>query len=46
MAWDEKRFGRVYDLDQFNIVSTPDFTMGAMENKSLNVFNTKYVLGD
>ncbi len=44
MKWDEERFGREYDLDIFNIVAVGDFNMGAMENKSLNVFNTKYVL--
>ena len=46
MAWDEEAFGREYDLDQFNIVAVGDFNMGAMENKGLNVFNTKYVLAD
>jgi aminopeptidase N len=44
MKWDEERFGLQYDLDEFNVVSTPDFTMGAMENKSLNVFNSRLVL--
>lgn len=44
MAWDESAFGREYDLDIFNIVAVSDFNMGAMENKSLNVFNDKYVL--
>jgi len=44
--WDEERFDREYDLGQFNIVAVSDFTMGAMENKSLNVFNSKYVLAD
>lgn len=44
MEWDEKRFGREYDLDLFNIVVVDDFNMGAMENKSLNVFNSKFVL--
>lgn len=44
MTWDEERFGLEYDLDIFNIVAVGDFNMGAMENKSLNVFNTKYVL--
>ncbi len=44
MAWDEEVFGLEYDLDIFNIVAVGDFNMGAMENKSLNVFNTKYVL--
>lgn len=46
MQWDEKVFGREYDLDLFNIVAVSDFNMGAMENKGLNVFNTKYVLAD
>ncbi|UIJ70615.1 aminopeptidase N [Aurantimonas sp. HBX-1] len=46
MWWDERRFGREYDLDVFNIVAIPDFNMGAMENKGLNVFNHKYVLLD
>ncbi|HYD70915.1 aminopeptidase N [Azospirillum sp.] len=44
MTWDEEVFGLEYDLDIFNIVAVGDFNMGAMENKSLNVFNTKYVL--
>ncbi len=46
MRWDEERFGREYDLDEYNIVAVPDFNMGAMENKSLNVFNDKYILAD
>ncbi|MFZ1743013.1 MAG: aminopeptidase N [Pontixanthobacter sp.] len=46
MEWDERVFGREYDLDVFNIVAVSDFNMGAMENKGLNVFNTKYVLAD
>ncbi|WP_083594177.1 aminopeptidase N [Aurantimonas sp. 22II-16-19i] len=46
MAWDERRFGREYDLDVFNVVAIADFNMGAMENKGLNVFNHKYVLLD
>ena len=46
MKWDEDAFGREYDLEVFNIVAVGDFNMGAMENKSLNVFNTKYVLAD
>lgn len=46
MRWDERRFGREYDLDVFNIVAISDFNMGAMENKGLNVFNHKYVLLD
>ncbi len=44
MRWDEERFGLEYDLDVFNIVAVSDFNMGAMENKGLNVFNTRYVL--
>jgi aminopeptidase N len=44
MKWDEDKFGLSYDLDVFNIVAVSDFNMGAMENKGLNVFNTKYVL--
>ncbi|CAL5356151.1 unnamed protein product [Camellia sinensis] len=44
MKWDEEVFGLEYDLDLFNIVAVPDFNMGAMENKSLNLFNSKLVL--
>ena len=44
MAWDERAYGREYDLDVFNIVAVSDFNMGAMENKGLNIFNDKYVL--
>ena len=44
MRWDEEVFGLEYDLDVFNIAAVADFNMGAMENKGLNVFNTKYVL--
>ncbi|WP_075997881.1 aminopeptidase N [Salaquimonas pukyongi] len=44
MRWDEEVFGCAYDLDVFNIVAVPDFNMGAMENKGLNIFNDKYVL--
>jgi aminopeptidase N len=44
MAWDEERFGRLYDLDVFNIVAVSDFNLGAMENKGLNIFNDKYIL--
>ncbi len=44
MKWDEDVFGREYDLDVYNIVAVDDFNMGAMENKGLNVFNSKYVL--
>jgi len=46
MRWDEQRFGRCYDLDAFHVVATHDFTMGAMENKGLNIFNAKYLLAD
>ena len=46
MRWDEQTFGREYDLDLFNIVAVADFNMGAMENKGLNVFNTRYILAD
>ncbi|MDH5360962.1 MAG: aminopeptidase N [Gammaproteobacteria bacterium] len=44
MKWDEEVYGREYDLDIYNIVAVDDFNMGAMENKGLNVFNSKYVL--
>lgn len=44
MSWDETRFGLVYDLDIYMIVAVDDFNMGAMENKGLNVFNSKFVL--
>ncbi|MDG4648083.1 aminopeptidase N [Roseibacterium sp. SDUM158017] len=44
MAWDEEVYGREYDLDVFNIVAVDDFNMGAMENKGLNIFNSKFVL--
>ncbi len=44
MKWDEDVYGLEYDLEIYNIVAVSDFNMGAMENKSLNVFNTKYVL--
>jgi aminopeptidase N len=46
MRWDEERFGRAYDLSVFNIVAAQDFTMGAMENKGLNIFNARYILAD
>ncbi|MDX1626939.1 MAG: aminopeptidase N, partial [Wenzhouxiangellaceae bacterium] len=46
MAWDERRFGREYDLDAYHVVATHDFNMGAMENKGLNIFNARYVLAD
>ena len=44
IAWDEKRFGLELDLDEYKIVAVGDFNSGAMENKGLNIFNTKYVL--
>ncbi len=44
MAWDERVYGREYDLDIFMIVAVDDFNMGAMENKGLNIFNTSCVL--
>ena len=44
MRWDEERFGLEYDLDIYHVVATNDFNMGAMENKSLNIFNSLYVL--
>ena len=44
MRWDETTFGREYDLDTYMIVAVDDFNMGAMENKGLNIFNSKYVL--
>jgi aminopeptidase N len=44
MTWDEDVYGLEYDLDVFNIAAVSDFNMGAMENKGLNVFNTKYIL--
>ncbi|MES2904755.1 MAG: M1 family aminopeptidase, partial [Pseudomonadota bacterium] len=46
MAWDETAYGREYDLDLFNIVAVDDFNFGAMENKGLNVFNSRYILAD
>ena len=46
VLWDEVRFGLPLDLDRFMIVATSDFNMGAMENKGLNIFNTKYVLAN
>jgi aminopeptidase N len=45
MRWDEERFGLEYDLDIYMIVAVRSFNMGAMENKGLNIFNSKYVLG-
>ncbi|PJD94592.1 MAG: aminopeptidase N [Legionella sp.] len=44
MLWDEAVYGREYDLDLFMIVAVSDFNMGAMENKGLNIFNSKYIL--
>lgn len=44
MRWDEINYGREYDLDIYMIVAIADFNMGAMENKGLNIFNTKYIL--
>jgi aminopeptidase N len=46
IRWDEERYGLELDLDRFMIVATSDFNMGAMENKGLNIFNTKYVLAN
>jgi len=46
MAWDERVYGREYDLDVFNIVAVADFNFGAMENKGLNIFNSRYILAD
>jgi aminopeptidase N len=44
IAWDEKRFGLKLDLDEYKIVAVSDFNSGAMENKGLNIFNTRYIL--
>ncbi len=46
IRWDEQRFGLELDLDRFMIVAVSDFNMGAMENKGLNIFNTKYVFAN
>ncbi|MGE0179460.1 MAG: aminopeptidase N [Sphingomonas sp.] len=46
MAWDEEVYGREYDLAVFNIVAVADFNFGAMENKGLNIFNSRYILAD
>ena len=46
MKWDEERFGREYDLDLFNIVAVSDFSAGAMENKSLNIFNDSCLMAN
>ena len=44
MLWDEENYGREYDLDRYMVVAINDFNFGAMENKGLNIFNSKYVL--
>src|SRR3546814_15165684 len=46
MAWDEENYGREYDLDEFNLVAVDDFNFGAMENKGLNIFNSRFILAD
>lgn len=46
MRWDEEAYGREYDLDRFMIYAADDFNMGAMENKGLNVFNSRFLLAD
>ena len=46
IRWDQERYGLELDLDRFMIVAVGDFNMGAMENKGLNIFNTKYVLAN
>ncbi|CAH9017807.1 aminopeptidase N [Candidatus Nitrosacidococcus sp. I8] len=46
MAWDEQAYGREYDLDNYMIVAVDDFNMGAMENKGLNIFNSKFILAN
>ncbi|MDB5688827.1 MAG: aminopeptidase, partial [Sphingomonas bacterium] len=46
MAWDERVYGREYDLGEFNIVAVADFNFGALENKGLNIFNSRYILAD
>ncbi len=46
MGWDERRFGLEYDLDLYQIVAINDFNAGAMENKGLNIFNSKFVLAN
>ncbi|HEX8584483.1 MAG TPA: aminopeptidase N [Allosphingosinicella sp.] len=46
MKWDEDAYGREYDLAVFNIVAVADFNFGAMENKGLNIFNSRYILAD
>ena len=46
MMWDEKKYNLEYDLNIFNIAAINNFNMGAMENKSLNIFNSKYLIAD
>ncbi len=46
MAWDEREYGREYDLNLYQVVAVDDFNFGAMENKGLNIFNAKYVLAE
>ena len=46
MKWDEDVYGLSYDLDIFMIVAVSHFNMGAMENKGLNIFNSKFILAD
>ena len=46
MKWDEDNYGLEYDLDEYKIVAVRHFNMGAMENKGLNIFNSKLVLAD
>lgn len=46
MAWDEQKYNLEYDLDNYMIVAAESFNMGAMENKGLNIFNSKYILGN
>ena len=46
MKWDEEAYGREYDLDRFMIYAADDFNMGAMENKGLNIFNSRFLLAD
>jgi aminopeptidase N len=46
MAWDEREYGREYDLDLYQVVAVGDFNFGAMENKGLNIFNSRYVLAE
>ena len=46
MRWDEERYGLAYDLDLYQVVATNDFNQGAMENKGLNIFNSKFIVAD